>query len=499
LSNRGALVALGAAAIVAVAAVLRLWALPDPPGGLHQDEAVEADEALQLLDLGHYHPIFFGDQGGRPALFAYLVAFAFRIAGPSVAALRMTAAVLGVLGVVVVGLALRRFGTTVALVGMAWAAGALWLIAASRDGFGDTTVVAIGAAALWALLRWIDRPGRRTAILAGAVSGAGLWSYQPLKLIPLVVVVWLFWLRRVNRPAWEALRPHLAWVAAGYLLVGAPMIATAILDPADYFGRISYVSPFNRQMRVGGAQGIPMHLLRTIGMFGFVGDVQPRHNAGNLPLLSLPLTLVAALGGWRAWRARSEAGSALLLAGAIVFFLPPLLATEGGSPHFLRALGLAPYLAGLLGLGAVEAFRLGGSLGTRLRRPGLVAPAAGVLCAAALVAATVQGAAAYFGEPVADLYRAYAYDAVALGDLAARSPGATVVVDDYSEYVVRFVARDQLPAIVRPGTRLLDAPGAVLALDREQLVNAVGDARRGAVRPVAFDPGGQPTVWQVER
>jgi hypothetical protein len=477
-------------AITAIAVALRFAALPGQPGGLFQDEAAEGDDALRLLRDSGFHPLFFDDDGGREPPFAYLVALVFRIGGASTGALRGTAAALGVLGVLAILLALRRFGWGVALAGAAWSAGALWLVATSRDGFRTVLVVPVGALTFWALARWADRPGRATATTAGAVAAAGLWTYQPLKLVPLLAALWLLWLRRSAPDTWSRLRAGLPVAIAAYAIVAAPMIAVAVIDPNGYFGRGAGVSVFGS----GGVSDLPMHVLRTVGMFGFVGDPNARHNAGNLPLLSLPLALVAAAGIARAIRNRSDPASALLLIGVPVFLIPPLIAVEGDAPHFLRSLGLAPYLAGLIGLGVLEITdmtgrvrRLGCGLGARLIGT--------ALCLAALTASTVVGATAYFGRSVADRYDAYSFGIVALAEVSA-GPGTTVIIDDYRALVIRFVDRDNLPSIVPPGTRLIDVRGPVFAADRGDLDIALGPRAASAVA-VAFDPAGRAVAWRV--
>jgi len=50
-----------------------------------------------------------------------------------------------------------------------------------------------------------------------------------------------------------------------------------------------------------------------------------------------------------------------------VFLIPPLIANEGGAPHFLRSLGLAPYVAACIGLGCVEAIAIRAAAGSALR------------------------------------------------------------------------------------------------------------------------------------
>src|SRR5438445_2517097 len=138
-------VAAAVLAIAGIAVALRFAALGSQPGGLYPDEAAEGWDALRLLHQPGFHPLFFAGDGGREPVFAYLVAAAFRVAGPSVTVLRGVAAALGVAGVVAILWALWRFGRGVALAGGAWAAGSLWLVAVARDGMRVVLVPLIGA------------------------------------------------------------------------------------------------------------------------------------------------------------------------------------------------------------------------------------------------------------------------------------------------------------------------------------------------------------------
>jgi len=163
------------------------------------------------------------------------VAGVFRFAGETAVALRATAAGIGVVAVFGVWILARRFGVVAGLIASAWAAGSLWLICVSRDGMRNTLVPLFAAIAFASLLAWQDRPGRTTAILAGVTTSvAALYTYQPLKLIPLLLVLWLLWLRRVNRPAYAAMRPKFLAFAAAFLVVAAPMaIVTLMADPGS--------------------------------------------------------------------------------------------------------------------------------------------------------------------------------------------------------------------------------------------------------------------------
>lgn len=480
------LIALGLAGILAGATLLRFLDLAVNPGGLYMDEATEALSAQRILHDPGFRPIFLPEGGGREALFAYLVAGVFSLVGETPFALRATAAGIGVGGVLAVWLFARRYGVVAGLVGAAWAAGSLWLICIDRNGMRNTLVPLFAAAALATLLAWHDRPGRLTAILAGATASlATLYTYQPLKLIPLLVIVWLAWLSRVDRPAFLRLRVWLPAFAVTFLLVGAPMIIAAALDPTSYFGRAAGVT-----FSPGAPVDLLGHWLRTIGMFVVSGDPNPRHDVAELPLLGLPLFLVAMAGVVRLWRRRHKGAESLVLLSLPIFLLPPLIATEGGAPHFLRALGLAAPLAVTIGLGAselVDQARAG--LGNR------AAATVAAAVAAVLAALAVGSGQAYLARPVPDRFQAYRYDLVAMADAAG--PGDVVILDDYTATVIRFLDADQPPTIVAPGApiSLAGTDTRVLALSRDDLAAAIGSGPAQGAASLVRNPAGETVIW----
>ncbi len=481
------LAALGA--ILAGAAILRFADLATNPGGLYTDEATEAVSALRLLHDPGFHPIFFPDGGGREALFAYLVAGAFALFGETTLILRGTAAAIGVAGVVAIWWLGRRFGTTVALVAAGWSAGSLWLVCVSRDGMRNTLVPLFGALALVTLLAWHRRTDRWTALAAGAaVALASLYTYQPLKLLPLVAILWLAWLRQTDGDAWRRLRPTLLPATIAFLLVSAPMLWVAVTDPGAYFGRAVGVTPLNPGLGVNPVD----HMLDTLGMFFVAGDPNPRHDVAALPMLGWPVALVALAGLGRIWRRRRDPGHALVGLALPIFLLPPLIAVEGGTPHFLRSLGLAAPLAVVVGLGAAELLaRARAAVG---QRAGWVVA---IGLAGGLVLLGAGTATAYLERPAADRSVAFRYDLVALAEAAG--PQDAVILDDYDASVVRFLDARALPAIIAPGEPIAHgAYRAILATSREALSAALG-AEAASAEVVARGPGGAPMVWEVGR
>jgi 4-amino-4-deoxy-L-arabinose transferase-like glycosyltransferase len=482
------LVALALGAILLGAAVLRFWDLATNPGGLYTDEAIEALSAHRLLTDPGFHPIFFTDGGGREALFAYLVAGVFRVAGESTWALRATAAGIGVAGVLAIWLLGRRFGEGTALVAAAWAAGSLWLICISRDGMRNILVPVLGALAMLALIAWADRPTRSRALLAGiATALASLYTYQPLKLLPLLVILWLAWLRHADRERYLRLRNGLGWFLLALLVVAAPMLLVALTDPAAYFGRalgVTLLAP------AAGGTNLIDHSLRTVGMFAITGDPNARHDVAQLPLLGLPVSAVALVGLLRLWRDRRQPQASLVLLSLPVFLLPPLIATEGGAPHFLRSLALAAPLGVTVGVGAMALVRLVSD-----RWGAAAASVAAAAAAAGLVGLGITSGITYLDRPVTDRYDAYRFDLVAIADAAG--PQDAVILDDYDASVVRFLDSNDLPEVITPGSTIGPSTGTrnVFATSASDLLRALGPQAASRVIVVARRPDGTASVY----
>ena len=471
--------------IVGGAAYARLADISTNPGGLWPDEAAEALSAREIARNPGYRPVFLPEDGGREATYAYTVAAGFLVAGDSVETLRTVAALWGVAGVIAIWLLARRFGTAAGLAGAAWAAGSIWLIAISRDGMRNTITPLFGALALLALISWADRPSRRIAVVAGVfVALATFYSYFALRLLPLLVFLWLLWMRRGDRRTWAGLQPTLVTAGITFFVVAAPMLVAAAHDPQAWLGRTLSVTPFNP--RLTPQEDVITHLVRTLGAFVFFGDPNPRHDVSALPLLNPIAFVIGVVGLATAWRYRGTPANALLLMSLAVFLLPGLIATEGASPHFLRALGLAAPLAVLVGLGSQRLWEL--------MRPMVVRPVA-VTPFIAIVIAGALSTRLYLGRPVAERYQPYAYDLVAIAQ-AAR-PGDAVVLDDFAALTVEYLT-DGKVAVFAPGTLIPSSDGInqVIARSQADLVAAIGAERARLAIPIPGEFGpDQPLGW----
>jgi 4-amino-4-deoxy-L-arabinose transferase-like glycosyltransferase len=457
-----------------------------------------------VLTVPGYHPLFFDINGGLGAPFTYLLAAVFKVFQSSVFTLRATAAAVGVAGVIAVYIATRRFGRATALIAMGWTAGSLWMIAISRDGFENILTVAFGALAFAAMLRWGDRPGRATAVTAGVAIALGLWTYQPLKLLPLLAILWLLWMRARDRDRFNAVLATWPWALVAFLVVAAPMIVTAVTDASGYFGRAASVSAF--YVGAGSPDSYPVHVLRTIGMFLVTGDPNERHDVNALPLLGPLLFIPFALGIWRCWRRRDDHGHGLVLIGLVVFLLPPLLATEGFAPHFLRSLGLAPYVAACVGLGCVEIVDIARRFGPRLTGSDTltVTRIGWSVCALAVAGVGIASAVTYVNRPILDRYSPFTFADVALAGAAVNNPtdggpSTLLILDSYDAMDVQFLDAGRVPTIIPP-MQSVGNPAVyslVVAPSLADISAAVGAPLAADAHVVATDPTGTPVAYAV--
>jgi len=133
------------------------------------------------------------------------------------------------------------------VVAAAGPAGSLWLVCVDRDGMRNAIVPLFGGSGVHRAAALGRAARRAAAILAGAVTSlAALYTYQPLKLLPvlgrgLAAVA----APRRTRVHYDELRAGPSRSRQRSSAVAAPMIAVAVTEPANYFGRAAATSAFN--------------------------------------------------------------------------------------------------------------------------------------------------------------------------------------------------------------------------------------------------------------
>ena len=146
---------LALAALTLLAVGLRLWQLDSAPAGLNVDEAAEGLMALEILRGAR--PVFFSSYTGQEAGYMYLVAAAIAALGQNALAVRLPAALAGVLLVPAVALLTRRaYGPWAALLAAGACCAAPWLQHMNRIGFRANLLPLALALWGWLVLRALD-------------------------------------------------------------------------------------------------------------------------------------------------------------------------------------------------------------------------------------------------------------------------------------------------------------------------------------------------------
>jgi hypothetical protein len=407
------------AVLVVISGWLRFHRLDELPPGLWIDEALNGVLAWQIAVQGEPLVALPADdvRTGLGAGFVDLAGLAFALVDPvdGPLALRAVAAVIGVVGVAAVGtLAWLLFGPRSALAATAWLTVSQYHLNYSRWGempILSSVVETLACLALVIALRSRGWPAWLGFLAAGALIGAGLYTYQTYRLFAVLAAAAgaLLIIRHRRRLAayWAPMGAALLVAAA----VAAPMVRYAVLHPEKFGERAQgTLIPGRADWREQLADSIPRSLLA----FQFVGDENPRHNLPFAPLLS-PIPAALASIGLVICLARSRR-----LAYAIVpvwwalALVPAIITLE--APHASRLLDAIVPIALMIGV-AVD-----------------------LLCGV-LHAALPGGRGAVLGAGALVL------------------AGATMAVQEYRAY---FVEREQVPAFVDAFFPHESAPGRYL-------------------------------------
>ncbi len=362
--------------VVVIAAAFRLWQLDVIPPGFHFDESIEGLEAWRILTDPAYRPVYLASNFGIGPLNAYANAITFGLfrslggeIGPT--AMRTTAALFGVLGVVAVWLAAgelrrldpQRLTSAFPLFAAALLATMRWHVHFSRVGIEPIIVPLEWAAAVWLLLhgyrtrRWFSYVGCGVVTAASVYTYPGAWVLPPL----LAVSGGVLWLDARRRPTMQA--GGVSLVTGGALAAG---VAALLMTPlALYFldnAALILLRPSQIALGSAGAatrQSPLESILAYVAMFSpwvQQGDLDPRRNLPDVAALNLWQALPFWAGvALAAWRVRNPAYSIPLL-GVVVLIAPGVFSEY--APHYHRVLGASAPVAMVAAVGLDALWRL---------------------------------------------------------------------------------------------------------------------------------------------
>jgi 4-amino-4-deoxy-L-arabinose transferase-like glycosyltransferase len=350
--------------ILLIAAGLRLYEFEATPPGLYLDEAADGANAVQAWETGEFK-VFYPEDNGREGLYINVSSVFIHFFGSTAWALRLPAAVFGILTVVgIFALTVELTSPAVALAAAFFLATSYWHVNFSRIAFR-----AIGAPffLVWALYFLLLAFRRRLDIpevaiwpaLAGVLYGLGFHTYIAYRVTPVLVIVVLSF-QFVE--AWRGKWVRRYSLAVGLFIVGAavavyPLLVYLLSHPDMATKRVNEVSILRSEHL---SQDLAKNILLTAGMLYWQGDANWRHNYDHRPEVFWPVAFFMTLGIAYAIREMLEPTSpavslplVLLLLWIACGAVPAVLSNEN-VPHALRSILMLPPVAILAAIGATR-------------------------------------------------------------------------------------------------------------------------------------------------
>jgi hypothetical protein len=428
--------------IVLLALALRLWQLPALPPGLNFDEAGNGAAALDILRGAPQ--VWWTIGGGKEPLWPYVIALTTTVLGAIPLAIRLPAALVGVLTVAAVYPLLRALfrgpsGRWLALLTMTLLAFSGWHLHFSRLGFRAIFLPLFSTLALYFFWRFFSgrSPFRPAGTLSALFLALSIYSYLAGRMLPGVIILFVVacWLLRQFEGKTSPLPPllwtglvRLALLLLAFLL---PLMIHFLFYPADLVARAGTVSIFNPAWHHGDLLGTAVQTIAlTLGTFvGLTGDANPLVNLPGQPAFSPLLGLFLLVGiGMSLQRIviRLSLPHLLLLCWLTVMLLPAILAPEG-APHHLRLIGAMVPAHALTGVGILA---VTGALARLFRRSMLARRLVWALPIAICLLLAVQTTRDYFWRwPVsADFTLPFDLYAARLAEDIAQAPSGVVTI-----------------------------------------------------------------------
>jgi len=361
--------------IVALAAFMRLYNLSTTPPGLYPDEAMNGNNAVEAMETGDYK-VFYPENNGREGLFINIQAVFLKYLPHTPETLRLPSAIFGIL--TIFGLYLlakeifaerkRHEKEIIALLSSFFLAVSFWHINFSRIGFRAIMAPFFAVFAVYFFLKAMNIPENSRkektkiysyAIIGGIFFGLGFYSYIAYRVLPFLFLLFILFFYK-ERKFWKITLTFIVATA----IAAAPLGLYFSHNPADFLGRTSQISIFNSPTPI---HNLAVNTVKTLGMFNFQGDGNFRHNFAGEAELYWPVGILFIIGvllllGWLAKGIKKGVMNkdnfpVAAIFGWMILAMLPVIVSDEGLPHALRAILMVPPVFILAGLGGEYVFR----------------------------------------------------------------------------------------------------------------------------------------------
>ncbi|MCY4018560.1 MAG: hypothetical protein OXG39_04065 [Chloroflexi bacterium] len=364
--NRWIIIAL--ALIMVLGISFRFTQLDSIPREMTSDHVEKIQDAYRVF-TGDYK-IFFPNNGGREPVQMYLLSMLSTLPGLgfdfytlkflAVVESVLTLPLLFWMGIELLGDDHPRFKKVVALLLMALVASSYWHVIVSRQGLRIPLTPAVTALLLLYLARAMRCNRRSDYVKAALVLGFGLYMYQAVRMLPVLIVIgviFAIWMRAVTWRERLLYLLHLAILVFVSLMVFLPMLHFWLDFPNSFWMRTStrllgdhlaFATMDDAMAALRANVPVLMHNIRNaLLMYNWKGDIGWFNGAPEHPVMD-SLTGAFLILGAAAWLARMIKSRDPVLWFAPVVILVMLMPTAlslahpEANPSNSRALGTVP-------------------------------------------------------------------------------------------------------------------------------------------------------------
>ena len=345
--------------LAAIAACVIFFRYTSMPADLTRDEIEFARFAVKL-SAQPYAP-YDSYATGHATPYFYVLLGSFKLLGLSQLALRLPAAILGVLGVIALYLVLNQlwgsspiklktpFQNKDVHVDMAFITAAIfattrWYYIFARYSFEATFIILLELVSLAAIIRFVQKKHMLWLIVSAVFAGLAYNSYQPGRLFIIIPFITL-----LIFPAVRSLKNIFIYL----LICGCLMLPLTLYISQHKDVRIQQQLYFADKNLSASEKAtfLLQNTTHTIGMFFWKGDVSGRHNYPYKPSLTLIAAFFSIIGLVVSLRQFRSGYNSVFLIYFFLALIPTLLTYPHENPNMLRTITVLPALMYFLGLG----------------------------------------------------------------------------------------------------------------------------------------------------
>ncbi len=311
------------------------------PKNLALDEVAFTKLALSLKSSPY--TVYSTAATGHSTLYFYILLLSFQLFGVTNFALRLPAAVFGILSVVIFFLILghSRFTKVVAFFLALILLTSHWYLNFARFSFEATFLLFLELSALYFIIRFSEKKSDYFLVLSAVFTGLSFHSYYPGRLFVVVPLLLLLLLKIKIK--------LFALFISTFLLVAAPLL---IYLSAHKDIRITQQSFMNNralsfQKKISYFAD---NVSRVALMFHFKGDSNGRHNYPEKPAVNPALGILFVIGLAISLKQIKKAPNVLFISYFLVSLVPSLFTYPQENPHMLRTISALPPLVYFIGV-----------------------------------------------------------------------------------------------------------------------------------------------------